>query len=66
MLIGIIPGEVTNPFPAESLPFMESNWDVLCWLLRCEHNRTFGDNRTKAEVALAAKGFVLERRNNRQ
>jgi len=63
-LTAILLGEVPNPFPAESKPLMQANCDVLCWLLGCEHNKTFATNLAKAEADLAAKGFVLERLNN--
>jgi hypothetical protein len=63
-LIAIILGEVPNPFPAGDTRFMQANCDVLCWLLGCEHNKTFANNLAKAEAHLAAQGFVLERLNN--
>jgi hypothetical protein len=62
-LIAIILGEVPNPFPAGTKPFMQANCDVLCWLLGCEHNKTFADNLAKAEAHLTALGYVLERPN---
>lgn len=61
ILIEIILGHVPNPFPAEVLPFMQANCDVLCWLLGCAHNKTFGENLAKIEIGLAQLGFILQK-----
>jgi hypothetical protein len=64
MLVAIILGEVPNPFPADALPFLQANCDVLCWLLGCEHNKTFAENLDNAEAALSSAGYWMFRKNN--
>jgi len=56
MLAGIILGEVPLPLPNDKLCCAI---DVLCWVLRHDHNDSFAKNLMIIEMLAAEAGFVL-------
>lgn len=64
LMVAIAMGEVPSPFSDSgvSMERLQVATDVLCWVLRHNHNQEFADNLAKIEAWLKARGIVLELR----
>lgn len=62
-LTAIVLGEVPWPFDnsADNAAVIAA-LDVLCWVLRHDHNVSFAENLDKIDAFLLDHGFVLERK----
>lgn len=59
-LLAIIHGEVPSPFQnRHAMTALMEAASVLCWVLKHEHNQTFGDNLVRIDEYLRACGFEL-------
>ncbi len=58
ILSAIVTEEVPHPSPANPLPFICA-LDVLCWVLKHDHNQTFASNLEFIDKAMKESGFVL-------
>ena len=59
-LVAVILGEVPNPFQKrESITILRASAAVLCWVLRHDHNREFGDTLQFIDSRLRAMGFEV-------
>jgi hypothetical protein len=62
LLKALILSEVPNPYPDEDhLAALTPVLDVLCWVLRHDHNQTFAVNLQRVEKALERLGFRMQR-----
>lgn len=63
-LTAMILGDVPWPFKEPRRRIEEARviaaCDVLCWILKHDHNQTFADNLATIDKALAARGFTLQ------
>jgi hypothetical protein len=57
ILLGAIPNTFEDEGPAEK--YLAAVADVLCWVLKHDHNPTFQDNLDKIERFFKANGIVL-------
>lgn len=56
LLVGII----LLPGPAKPPPDMIAAADVLCWVLKHDHNKTFAGNLVALETFMHSAGYSLE------
>lgn len=61
MMVGIILGDIENPFHAKSMKSLEQSADVLCWVLKHGHNEEFGKNLKEIEDYCQEKGIQIAR-----
>ena len=54
-------GEVTIPLDSESKRAIHTALDVLCWVLKHEHNTSFADNLFLLSEAISDAGYVLRK-----
>jgi hypothetical protein len=60
LLIPIVTGEVPHPCPEQAVE-IHLALDVLCWVLRHEHNTKFASNLAHLEDWLARQGVIVIR-----
>lgn len=60
-LVGILLGEVPNPFPNMAQGKLQAMTDVLCWVLRHEHNRYFEKTIEDLDKFFAERGLILRK-----
>ena len=58
-LSAIIAGEVPDPFEGGERETCVAALDVLCWILRHDHNPAFAENLAKVDAFLKERGFAL-------
>jgi hypothetical protein len=58
-LTAILLNEVPNPFANISQEVLTATLDVLCWVLKHDHNCTFADNLAAIDAFFASRGLVL-------
>lgn len=58
-LVAILLREVPNPWPAEGMPLVQAAAEVLCWVLKHEHNQTFTENLQHMEAFFREQGLEL-------
>ena len=61
MLVGIILGHIENPFIDRSSESLQAAADVLCWILKHNHNETFAQNLLHIEDYCATNGIAITR-----
>ena len=61
LLAAIITREINLPLEGETETALHTALDVLCWLLRHDHNTAFAGNLEALRAALAKAGIVEKR-----
>lgn len=60
ILVPVVTGEIEIEMDAQDKHALHYATDVLCWILRHEHNRAFEENLFNLEAELSLRGYVLE------
>jgi hypothetical protein len=58
-IVAILTGQVPNPFGFQHLPTLQASVDVLCWILKHEHNLSFGKNLAAMDEWLRGQGIEI-------
>lgn len=61
-LVAILLGELPNPFANTPQPMLAAAVDVLCWILRHEHNPHFENNLALIDQFFFERGLILRKR----